>query len=388
VRRFFLALWAFTALSNLVFFGAAYEALAWLGAPQPALIALAAAVALVALFRFRLRLITNDRPISGGRRALELGYYTHWCAAIGALLLYVPCATLLLLAELGARIAGAPLPSSLHGVVLVASYGAGLLLAAYGVWIRPRIVRVRRIDIPLSDLDPSLEGYTIAHLSDLHIGSLIAGRRARRWVCLANAEAPDLIALTGDYVTNGVRFHEEIADVLGALRAKDAVIATLGNHDYFGGGEPLISLLRQKGIVLLRNARVTMPRGLEVAGADDTWTRRADVPQAMRGFSGARPLLALAHDPALFPDFARRGAALVLAGHTHWGQVGVPFAAHRYSFATRTFRFSAGLYREGRSTLYVNPGLGTTGPPIRLGSAPEITVFKLRRSEAHILPPK
>lgn len=388
MRRFFHGLWAFTALSNLVFFGAAREALSWLGAPHPTLIALAIAALPVALFRSRLRLITHDRPISALRRPFELLYFTHWCAAAGAAVVYLAGATLLLLAALGARLAGAELKASLHGIVLVASYGAGLLLAAYGVWIRPRFVRVRRIDIPIADLDPALEGYTIAHLSDLHIGSLISGSRTRRWVHLTNAEAPDLIALTGDYVTNGVAFHERIADVLGALRAKDAVIATLGNHDYFGGGEPLISLLRERGVVLLRNARHTVPRGLEIAGADDTWTRRADVPLAMRGFSSSRPLLALVHDPALFPDFARRGAALVLAGHTHWGQVGVPFAAERYSFATRTFRFSAGLYREGRSTLYVNPGLGTTGPPIRLGSAPEITVFTLRRSQAHILPPK
>src|SRR4029079_12076061 len=136
------------------------------------------------------------------------------------------------------------------------------------------------------------------------------------------------------------------------------------------------------------NARHTLSRGLEIAGVDDTWTRRADVTEAMRGFDDARPLIALSHDPALFPDFARRGAALVLSGHTHWGQVGVPFAAQRYNLARRVFRFSAGLYRERGATLYVNPGLGTTGPPIRLGSAPEITVFTLRRSEAHTVSPK
>ena len=90
-----------------------------------------------------------------------------------------------------------------------------------------------------------------------------------------------------------------------------------------------------------------------------------------------RPLIALTHDPSLFPDFARRGAALVLAGHTHWGQIGVPFAAERYNFARRIFRFSAGLYRDGDSVLYVNPGLGTTGPPVRLGSPPEITLLIL-----------
>jgi uncharacterized protein len=251
----------------------------------------------------------------------------------------------------------------------------------YGVWFRARWPRVRRLEIPVHGMDPALDGYTIAQLSDLHIGSLFSKRAAARWIRTANAERPDLVALTGDYVTNGVAFHEDIADTLGALRAADAVVAVLGNHDYFGHGEPLASLLVDRGIVLLRNQRHTVRRGeasLEIAGVDDTWTRRADVDRTMRGFGGARPLIALSHDPALFPDFARHGAALVLAGHTHWGQVGVPFAAQRYNLARRVFRFSAGLYREGGSALYVNPGLGTSGPPVRFGSSPEITVFTLR----------
>lgn len=380
MRRFFTGLWMFTALIHLVFIAAASEVLGLLGAPYAGWIALVIAIALVWLLRFRLHLLAHDRPIGSLRRALELVYFTHWCAAVGSSVIYLAGGALVLLATLAARWSGEPPPVA-HGSLFLASYGLGLLLATYAVWIRASRVRVRRVEVPVRGLDPVFDGYTIAQLSDLHVGSLLSRRRALGWVDVANREAPDMVALTGDYVTSGVLFHEEIADVLGRLRARDAVIAILGNHDYFGDGEPLISLLPGRGIVLLRNARHTISRGaasLEVAGVDDTWTHKADVELAMLGFDRSCPLIALTHDPALFPDFVRHGAALVLAGHTHWGQVGVPFASQRWNLARRVFRFSAGLYRDGDSALYVNPGLGTSGPPVRLGSAPEITIFVLR----------
>jgi len=87
----------------------------------------------------------------------------------------------------------------------------------------------------------------------------------------------------------------------------------------------------------------------------------------------------LSHDPQLFPVLARGGAALVLSGHTHWGQIAIPFLPERFNLSRLSYRYHAGLYREGPSTLYVSPGLGTTGPPIRVGAPPEITVLRLRR---------
>lgn len=380
MRRFFTGLWAFTALVHLVFLGAARELLDRLGFPHPGALALVLTIALVALLRFRLDLLANDRRISSVRRAFELLYFTHWCAAVASASLYLAGGALVLLATFLGRWTGEGPPMT-HGSLFLASYAAGFVLATYGVWIRARRTRVRAVEVPVRGLDPAFDGYRIAQLSDLHVGSLLSRRRALGWVETANRLAADLVVCTGDYVTSGVSFHEDIADVIGALRARDAVIAILGNHDYFGLGEPLISLLPKRGVVLLRNQRHTLARGgatLEVAGVDDTWTRRADVDSCMRGFDGSCPLIALTHDPALFPDFVRHGAALVLAGHTHWGQLGVPFASERWNLARRVFRFSAGLYREGDSTLYVNPGLGTSGPPVRLGSAPEITVFVLR----------
>jgi predicted MPP superfamily phosphohydrolase len=159
----------------------------------------------------------------------------------------------------------------------------------------------------------------------------------------------------------------------------------LGNHDYFGEGEPLISLLRGGGVTVLRNEHRTIARGddrLVVAGVDDTYTRRADIARALEGSEAGLPVVALAHDPQLFEALARRGVALVLSGHTHWGQLALPFAAERVNLSGLSYRYHAGLYSSGASTLYVHPGLGTTGPPVRLGAPPEITVLRLRRAEA------
>ncbi|MFO0591385.1 MAG: metallophosphoesterase [Polyangiaceae bacterium] len=380
MRRFFLVLWIFTGLAHVVVVAAQREILTRLGAPWPGAIAVAISAALVALLGGRIELMRDDHPISGARRAAELLYYVHWCGAVAASLLFVAAGAVTLAVTAAARLASWPLPDLVRPLAL-GSYGAGLAVSAYAIAIRGRRARVRTVEVEVPGLAPSLDGYRIAQLSDLHIGALLGRRAAARWVAQANALAPDLVALTGDYVTNGVRFHQEIADVIGGLRAKDAVVAVLGNHDYFGGGEPLATYLGERGVVLLRNARHTITRGaasIEIAGVDDTWTRNADIERTMRGFERERPLVALSHDPALFPAFAKRGAALVLSGHTHWGQIGVPFLAERYNLARRVFRFSAGLYREGASALYVNPGLGTTGPPVRFGSPAEISLIVLR----------
>lgn len=380
MRRFFVALWVFTAVAHVVVLAAHREILTRAGVPFPSVVALVIAVALVASLGRRMELMRDDRPISRARRAMELVYYTHWCAAVGASLLFVAGGAVALAAWGAARVASRELPEITAPLVL-GSYAAGLAISAYAIGFRGRRARVRTVEIEVRGLHPSLDGYRIAQLSDLHVGALLGRRAADRWIERANALGPDLVALTGDYVTNGVRFHGEIADIVAGLRAKDAVVAVLGNHDYFGGGEPLATYLRERGIALLRNERLTITRGpasIEIAGVDDTWTRHADVDGTMRGFEGERPLVALSHDPALFPAFAKRGAALVLSGHTHWGQVGVPFLAERYNLARRVFRYSAGLYRDGASALYVNPGLGTTGPPIRFGSPAEITLIVLR----------
>jgi uncharacterized protein len=237
------------------------------------------------------------------------------------------------------------------------------------------------VSVAVPGLPAEFDGYRIVQLSDIHVGSLCPPAQVAKWVARANALDADLVALTGDYVTAGTRFHEVAAAELSRLRGRDGIVAVLGNHDNFGGSEPLSSALIAGGVRLLKNAHFAIERGpskLTIAGVDDIYTKSADVERTLEG--ATHPVIALAHDPRLFPELARHGVALTLSGHTHWGQVGVPFRAERWNLAKRVYTHGGGLYREGASMLYVNPGLGTTGPPVRLGVAPEITLFTLTRA--------
>lgn len=376
IRRFFHVVYGITGVAHVVAGIAFAELAARLNAPAPRWIGAAVAALLFAAFGGRIEHAIDDRPMPTWRRLLvEEPYYAHWCAAILSTALFMPA--LLVLAARAIAIGG-DLPI---GATTLGTYAVSLAIASWSVLVRRRWTIVRRVDVRVAGLPRAFDGYRVVQLSDLHIGSMSPRERALGWVRTANELDADAIALTGDYVTNGVAFHEQIADVLLRLRAKDGVFAVLGNHDYFGEGEPMIGLLRAGGIRVLRNEHTTIERDgepLTIAGVDDAWTGRADVEAATRGAS--RPMIALSHDPKLFPALADRGASLVLSGHTHWGQVGVPFLK-RWNVGSFTYRYHAGLYALGDAWLYVNAGLGTTGPPVRLGAAPEITVLTLRRAD-------
>ncbi|MDB4982032.1 MAG: putative phosphoesterase [Myxococcales bacterium] len=268
------------------------------------------------------------------------------------------------------------------GVPLERALGAGvavaMLVAAVAFVHR---VRIERRDVPIAGLPAAFDGYRIVQLSDLHCGPFVSGRRVARWVARANALGADLVAVTGDLIASGPAFVPTVARELGALAAPDGVFASMGNHDYFVEGEAMADALVAAGLEVLRNRGVSLARGdarLYVAGVDDTWTGRHDVGKALAERPEGVATVLLAHDPALFPEAAERGVELTISGHTHGGQLGVPFAARRWNLARVMTRFTSGLYHAGKSTLYVSNGLGTTGVPIRLLVPPEIAVLTLR----------
>jgi predicted MPP superfamily phosphohydrolase len=265
--------------------------------------------------------------------------------------------------------------TALSVTLVVAVVGAALALQQ-----RPR---VRAYDVAIADLPEAFDGCRIAQISDLHCGPFASAARVERWVTAVNKLSPDIVAVTGDLIASGPAFVPVVAACLGRLRAREGVYACMGNHDYFTEGEEVAHALERAGLALLRNRGIAVKRGdatLYVAGVDDTWTGRHDVARAVAERPPGAPVVLLAHDPALFPEAAGHGVDLTLSGHTHGGQLGLPFFSRKVNLARIMTRFTTGFYRHGKAALYVNRGLGTTGPPVRLAVSPEIAVLTLRRA--------
>lgn len=378
--RFFRVLFGLTVLMHVFFGAAVLEALHRFAIPHAGWWACAMAVLGLLAFINRVRLIMPDRHRSPlVVRFFDIPFYVHFCAAfftlVPALLASIvwPLVSLVRDGELGA--------GAWPGSFILGTYLLGLLMSGYGVLVRRRWFVIDRIEVPVAGLDPKLDGFRIVQLSDLHVGALTPRSWADRWVAAANAEKGDLAVVTGDMVTSGVDFHDDIAKSLGGLRARHGSVVSMGNHDYFGEGEPLITRLRENGCAVLRNqGRVIEQDGASfyLAAIDDTWTRRADLDRALVDRPAGMPCVLLAHEPAMFDHAADKGVALTLSGHTHGGQVAMPFLAKRLSLSHLTNRYHLGVYQKNDAVLYVHPGLGTTGPPIRIGVAPAVTVITLR----------
>jgi predicted MPP superfamily phosphohydrolase len=304
-------------------------------------------------------------PSRAGRVAL-LVFFGWWATCLSSWFIGP-------LVLLGGKLAGL----SWHACVAVAG-GLSLLAGLRGLWPHPRVVR-RTVEVP--GLPPAFDNYRIVHLTDVHCGPWTPAARVRRWVGRINALEADLVAVTGDLITTGNDYVGAVSRELGELRARDGVFACMGNHDYFTDGEAFASALGGAGLTVLRNrGRLLRREGgqLFVAGVDDTWTRRADVRETLQERPAGTATLLLAHDPMLFGEAASHGVELTLSGHTHGGQIAVPGLARKLNLARFASPFTTGLYRLGRSALFISRGAGTTGPPIRLGAPSEISLLTLR----------
>lgn len=263
--------------------------------------------------------------------------------------------------------------------------GAGLVAAAGWALVEPARLKLRRIDVPLERWPPALDGLRVAVVSDLHTGTPHVGeRKVERIVARINDEKPDLIALVGDYADPTVPYGEpvapeRVAELLGGLESELGVFAVLGNHDWHHYGERVPRALRAAGIEVLENDAVAVERRgsvLWVAGLADLRKRRPDVTVALAMVPDSQPLIALTHDPDMFPELRDR-ADVTLAGHTHGGQIGLPLV--RRATAPTGYGYTGGEVREGRGYMYVSRGVGTTGLPIRFAAPPEIALLTLRR---------
>jgi uncharacterized protein len=244
---------------------------------------------------------------------------------------------------------------------------------------RPRVVDV---EIPLPDLLPALDGFTIAQISDVHIGPTIKRDFLRRIVEIVNSLDVDLVAITGDLVDGSVEQLAEHVEPLRGLRARHGAYFVTGNHEYYSGAAAWIAHLRRLGIHVLLNEHVVLRHegaSLLIAGVTDYSAHRFDPTQRsdpQTALAGAppelRPRVLLAHQPRTAAAAADAGFDLQLSGHTHGGQFW-PWNL----FVRLQQPFTAGLNRLGRLWVYTSRGSGYWGPPKRLGVPSEIARVRL-----------
>ena len=251
---------------------------------------------------------------------------------------------------------------------------AALLTVIYGIVHMARGPVVKRKQIALAGLPAAAEGYTIAQLTDVHIGPILGEQFAARVVERVNALAADLIVITGDLVDGHLDELRRHIEPLRGLSARDGVYAVTGNHEYYWNAPAWLEHLRSLGIHILRNEHVTIRDSFELAGVDDS-TANEDVPRALLGRNPALPVVLLAHHPHTIERAVAHGVDLQLSGHTHGGQL-LPLG---WLARLREPRV-AGLSRFGKSLLYISEGTGFWGPPMRVGTSSEIALLTLVRA--------
>jgi predicted MPP superfamily phosphohydrolase len=243
----------------------------------------------------------------------------------------------------------------------------------------PFMIAVERQEIYLRKLPKALDGFRIVHLSDLHYGPMVDPRHLQRAIEIANELHPDMIALTGDYISQERGYAAPCAEIVGRLKATYGVYAILGNHDHWTDARLIADLFRAEGIRMLINEGVRIDARAEafwLAGVDDTMVGLEDLPLSLAGARDDEFKLLLAHNPTILRRAARADVDLVLSGHTHGGQVTLRPEKNRSGKPRR--RMLRGLGRRANTQIYVTRGLGTVVLPIRYGCPPEVSLLELR----------
>jgi predicted MPP superfamily phosphohydrolase len=265
------------------------------------------------------------------------------------------------------------------GAVLAA--GAATAAAIESAVGEPRVVEV---PVRLARLPKALSGFTLAQLSDLHVGPTIREKHVKRVVDMTNALRPDAVVITGDLVDGTVSQLRAATEHLARLSAPHGVYFVTGNHDYYSGARPWLAELRRYGVKTLGNGRVALgdrgPGGasFDLAGVNDWSVARGldgswpALEEALEGRDPERSLVLLAHQPRGVAEAAAAGVELQLSGHTHGGQI-FPWNL----LVAAVYPFYKGLYRLERgghtAQIYVSCGTGYWGPPMRLGAPAEVT---------------
>ncbi len=253
----------------------------------------------------------------------------------------------------------------------VLSIGAGGMQEAYNL-------KVTHLNLALAGLPPELNGFSMVQVTDVHYGMLINNGKLMKIVNRINELQPDVVLITGDLFDEGVSHMEEAAIPLSHIKSRQGVYAATGNHEFLAGIDRVTDIMREANIEVLRNRVRVLPSGLQLIGIDDPtgYEIMGDLPpdfnSILSGLDSHKPSILLYHPPTQFEKAALFGTTLQLSGHTHGGQI-FPIQF----FDRMIYPFTSGLHQLGDSFLYVSRGVGTWGPPMRVGSPPELVYIRL-----------
>jgi hypothetical protein len=266
----------------------------------------------------------------------------------------------------------------------IGALSLGLGSAAWAKRVEPGWLDVENVSLVLPRLHPAFDGYRIALFSDIHMDGWMTWQRLSNVVEIVNAQQPDAVAIPGDFVTRDAgRWAPELVAALKGLKPRDVTVGSLGNHDHWtngGGSKTVRKALRDSGIVELSNTTHTIQRGkaqLHLCGVDDIWQKKNDLQQVLKKLPRDGAAILLAHEP----DFADESSAtgrfdLQLSGHSHGGQVRIPFFGPPIvpKFAEK---YPSGQYQVGDMIQYTTRGVGNIPPRVRFNCRPEITILTL-----------
>ncbi len=267
---------------------------------------------------------------------------------------------------------------------LVALFLASSGGASYARYLEPQWVETVRLVLPLPRLPDPFVGIMVAHISDLHVGPLVSSDyiyRTLRWVM---QNKPDVIFITGDFISRDSQLTSEVEAVLSALSAPLGVYSVLGNHDHWNHPQRVQTMVTAAGISVLRNEHTFIEKDgkrLWLLGVDDAYVGADDLGRTLRGVPEDAVKILLVHEPD-FADIAlEQDIALQLSGHSHGGQVRLPLIGPPLlPYLGR--KYPAGLYQVGKGYLYTNRGLGMIAPAVRINCRPEVTFITLTRTSA------
>ncbi len=243
-------------------------------------------------------------------------------------------------------------------------------------------LEISHIQLCLSRLDPAFDGYRLVQISDFHIGTWANRKRLEEAILEVNELNPDMVAITGDFVTrNPEEFEPDLLHLLRLLRSTDGVVAVLGNHDHWTDALIVRRILQNSGVIELNNKTFTIHRGqaqLHFAGVDDILEEMDDLETVLAGLPGSGAAILLAHEPDFADISARSGRFdLQISGHTHGGQVQIP-GFGPLVLPKQGRKYPCGMYQINGMKLYTNRGLGTADIQLRYNCPAEVTVFDLR----------